>query len=243
MEISSSRGLEAIHSNAVTCKEGLGLLITPESLAPEIKWQNAKTPQLVLSPPWKEGLLWEYQTSHSHTSFMLSEGHGGPSGDAFPVSKQRMCQHLLCAPKPHRGWSLMTLVLSLLQGQPHWCMGTHSSATRHKKAQFLRPCHNFMCVESNYPKNARNKGNFFSLLIPLHLSFASVKWQRYTAAHKSEDACCIPHESCKCCVMSHILVRHTRKQAVLLSELSLERGGREKAERFFQVRISKESTD
>lgn len=113
----------------------------------------------------------------------------------------------------------------------------------HQAPHFLRPCHHFMCVESNYQKNARNKGSFFSLLIPLHLSFASVKWQRYAAAHKSEDVCCISHESCKCCVMSHILVECTRKQTVLLSELSLERGGREKAERFIQVRISKESTD
>lgn len=35
----------------------------------------------------------------------------------------------------------------------------------------------------------RNKGIFFSLLIPLHLSFASVKREQYTAAHKSEDVC------------------------------------------------------
>lgn len=104
--------------------------------------------------------------------------------------------------------------------------------------------HNFICVESNYPKNMKEQRDcFFSLLIPLHLSFASVKWEQYTAAHKREGVCCIPHESCKCCVMSHILVKCMRKQAILLSELSLIRGGKEKAERFFWVRMSKESTE
>lgn len=216
-----------------------------------MKWQNAETPELDLSSLWKEGLPALGTPNLSFTHILHAEWRlWGPSGDVFPAFKQRMCQDLLCAPKPHGGWSLMTLVLSLpslLQGQLHWCMRDHSaaepSATRHQKAPSLRPCHNFMCAESNYPKNVRNKGKFFSFLIPLHLSFASVKWQQYTAAHKSEDVCCIPHESCKGCVMSHILVKHTRKQAVLLSELSLERGGRQKAERFFQVRISKENTD
>lgn len=152
--------------------------------------------------------------------------------------------------KPHRGWSLLMLVLSLpslLQGQPHWWVGAHSVLSLPppgtKRLTFWDPVI-ISCVWKVIIKKMQGtKGVFFSLLIPLHLSFASVKWQRYAAAHKSEDVCCISHESCKCCVMSHILVECTRKQAVLLSELSLERGGREKAERFIQVRISKESTD
>lgn len=92
------------------------------------------------------------------------------------------------------------------------------------------------CVESNYLKNAEKQRDFFPLLIPLHLSFASVKREQYSFTFMSSSMCCIPYESCKCCVMSHILVQCTRKQTMLLSEHSSNRGGREKAERFFQVR-------
>lgn len=188
---------------------------------------------------------------------------GVPFGDAFPVCpapKLRTCQDLPRAPKHRGGWSLVLLVFSLtsrLPRQLHRSVGGFSktlaaevtgredaepSATRHQKAQFSRPCHNFICVESNYLKNVKQQRDFFFLLlIPLHLSFASVKREQCTAAHKSEDVCCIPHESCKCRVMSHILVKRTRKQTVLLSELSLDRGRREKAESFFGVRISKET--
>lgn len=93
-----------------------------------------------------------------------------------------------------------------------------------------------LCVESNYLKNVEKQRDFFPLLIPLHLSFASVKREQYSFTFMSSSMCCIPYESCKCCVMSHILVQCTRKQTMLLSEHSSNRGGREKAERFFQVR-------
>lgn len=117
--------------------------------------------------------------THTHPSCWVKAV--GDLLDGFSVSKQRMCQRM-CSCVHHGSWSLMALVLSLpslLQGQPHWWMRGHSaaepSATRHQKAQFLRPCHNFMCVESNYPKNARNKGIFFPLFNPLASQFCICK--------------------------------------------------------------------
>lgn len=104
-----------------------------------------------------------------------------------------------------------------------------------KKLSFKGPV-TILCVESNNLKNVEEQRDFFSLLIPLHLSFASVKREQYSFTFMSSSVCCIPHESCKCCAMSHILVKCTRKQIMLLSEHSSNRGGREKAERFFQAR-------
>lgn len=85
--MSNSRDLGAIHSSAITCKGGTGFALGRwwRVLAGIIKWQDDL---------WKEGLpALGTPNSHSHPSFMLSEGHG----DAFSVSKQRMCQTMCCS--------------------------------------------------------------------------------------------------------------------------------------------------
>lgn len=143
----------------------------PDSLAGIIKWQDDL---------WKEGLpALGTPNSHSHPSFMLSEGHG----DAFSVSKQRMCQTMCCsvyqAPQrlvpPDAGAEPALPAAGtapLMSGSP---FSAEPSSTRHQKAHFLRPCHHFMCVESNYQKNARNKGSFFFPFNPLASQFCICK--------------------------------------------------------------------
>lgn len=85
-------------------REGLGLLpwelITfPDSLARVIK-RMQRHHSLTCLPHERRGcLLWEHQTSHSHPSFMLSEGCGGPSGWVFSVQTENVPEDvLLCAP-------------------------------------------------------------------------------------------------------------------------------------------------
>lgn len=180
-------------------------------------WVKTTGHLLGVSFPYAWHPNWEYARTSVCTSVPTE---AGPSCIWCPASLwcQRFWQVSSCwGQRPLRCWAFC-----------HWT----------SKAHFSRPCCNF-AWKVIILKMWRNKGIFFPLLIPLHLSFASVRREQYTAAHKSEAACCTPHESCKCCVMPHILVKPTRKRTMLLSEHSHNQGGREKAGRFFQVRKCK----
>lgn len=183
-------------------------------------------------------------------SFMLSEDPRAPPGGVFSLClapKLRIRQDLRVHLSPHGGWSFVYL-MSSLTAMSEVLAGLELLRSKAIKMLGLLPLNikssvfkalSQLCVESNYLKNAEEQRDFFPLLILLHLSFASVRREQYTAAHKSEAACCAPHESCKCRVMPHILVKPTRKQTMLLSEHSHNQGRREKAGRFFQVRKCK----
>lgn len=220
-------------------------------------WQNAKTQWLVLSSPWKEGLpalgtpnlssihiFHAEQRPWGHLLDLLSWSAWHPNWGCASTS----CVHLspveagpscswhsappLCCPGSFTDVWEVSARFGLLRSKAIKMLNLLPLVT--KGLRFQGPVTISYVHKVTILKMWRNRRwGFFPLLIPLYLSFASIKWEQYTVAHKSENVWCVPHESCKRCVMSHILGKRTRKQAMLLSELSFTRGGREKVEWYF----------